>query len=113
MTFEEFQRIELRVGKVVEADAVGGSEKLVRLRVRLGDPTLGAGMDDRQIVAGIGKRYKPEDLLNKQIVIVANLEPKTIMGLESRGMLLAAHDEDGSPVVLIPDKPVPSGSSIS
>jgi methionine--tRNA ligase beta chain len=101
---EEFQKIDLRVGKILEAEEVEGSEKLLKLEIDLGEKT-------RQIVAGIAKFYKAEDLIGKEIVIVANLEPKKILGLESQGMLLAA-DFDGKPVILIPEKEVPPGTKI-
>jgi methionyl-tRNA synthetase len=67
----------------------------------------------RQIVAGIGKKYAPEELVGKQIAFVANLEPRQLMGLESNGMILAAHDAEGLPVILSPMTEVPSGSEIS
>lgn len=69
------------------------------------------GEEERQIVAGIGKAYTPENLIGKQIIIVANLEPRQLMGLESQGMLLAADSESG-PVLLTPDKAVSAGSKI-
>src|SRR5438552_1074512 len=80
------------------------AEKLLKLEVSLGEET-------RQIVSGIAKSYEPEALLGKEIVIVANLAPRTLMGLESHGMLLAAHGE--TPVILVPEKEVPPGASIS
>lgn len=103
VSFEEFKKIELRVAKVLAAERVEGSEKLVRLQVSL-------GKEERQIVAGIGTYYSPDELLGREIVIAANLEPKTMMGLESQGMLLAAGETE--PVLLQPDKEVESGSSI-
>jgi methionine--tRNA ligase beta chain len=102
--FEDFQKIDLRVGKVLEAEKVEGSEKLLKLIVDLGS-------EKRQLVAGIAKYYKPEDLIGKEIVVVANLEPKKLMGIESQGMLLAA-DVNGEPVILIPEKEVPPGTKI-
>jgi methionine--tRNA ligase beta chain len=104
ISFEEFKKIELRVGKVLKAERIGGSEKLLKLIVDLGN-------EKRQIVAGIAKYYKPEDLIEKEIVVVANLEPKNLMGIESQGMLLAA-DVEGEPVILIPEKEIPPGSII-
>jgi methionine--tRNA ligase beta chain len=80
------------------------SDKLLKLKVNL-------GTEQRQIIAGIQQFYKPEDLTGKEIIIVANLEPKTMFGLESQGMLLAA-DVDGQPVILRPDKEVPPGTKI-
>jgi methionine--tRNA ligase beta chain len=102
--FDDFQKIDLRVGKVLEAEKVEKSEKLLKLIVDLGN-------EKRQLVAGIAKFYKPEDLIGKEIVVVANLEPKNLMGIESQGMLLAA-DVEGEPVILIPEKEIPPGSII-
>jgi methionine--tRNA ligase beta chain len=102
--FDDFQKIDLRVGKVLEAEKVEGSEKLLKLIVDLGS-------EKRQLVAGIAKYYKPPDLIGKEIVVVANLEPKKLMGIESQGMLLAA-DVNGEPVILIPIKEVPPGTKI-
>ncbi len=106
ITSEDFSKIELKTAKVLEANRVEGSEKLIVLILDL------AG-EKRQIVVGIGKTYNPEDLIGKTIVIVANLEPRILMGLESNGMLLAAHDSEGNPVILIPEKEVNSGEGIS
>ncbi|MEK7181220.1 MAG: methionine--tRNA ligase subunit beta [Patescibacteria group bacterium] len=104
--YSDFQKIELKVAKIIEAERVDGSEKLIKLKVSL-------GTEERQIVAGIGKTYLPENLVNKEIIVVANLAPRQLMGLESQGMLLAAHDENGDPVILIPEKETPLGSQIS
>ena len=104
LNFKDFQRIDLRVGKIIEAEKVESSEKLFKLQLDL-------GTEKRQIVAGIAKFYQPEELVGREIVIVVNLEPRTLMGLESQGMLLAADDE-GRPVLLEPDKEVPPGTKI-
>jgi len=104
ISFEEFQKIELKVAKIIEAEKIEKSEKLLKLIVDLGD-------EKRQLVAGIAKYYKPEDLIGKEIVVVANLEPKKLMGIESQGMLLAAN-VDGKPVILIPEKEVPPGTKV-
>jgi len=104
ITFEDFQKIDLKVGKILEAERVEGSEKLLKLMVDLGGET-------RQIIAGIGKFYQPEKLIGKEIVVVANLEPKNLMGLESQGMLLAANN-NGEPVILVPEKEVLPGIKI-
>jgi methionine--tRNA ligase beta chain len=106
MTFADFKSIDLRVGKILAAERVADSEKLIRLRVDLGG-------EERQLVAGIGKVYEPESLVNKEIAVVANLEPKTLMGIESQGMLLAAHDANGEPVILTVEKEVQPGSKIT
>jgi len=104
--FDDFAKIELKVAKILEAVRVEGSEKLVKLQIDVGDPE-----GNRQLVAGIGTVYTPEILVGKQIVIVANLEPKKLMGHESRGMLLAASDELG-PVLVAPESEVPPGTGI-
>ena len=104
INFEEFKKVELKVARVVEAERVEGSDKLLKLQVSLGE-------ERRQILAGIGKKYSPESVIGKEIIIVANLEPRTLMGLESQGMLLAAGDESG-PVLLVPDSEVSPGAEI-
>ena len=101
ITYEDFKKLELRVAKVIEVEKVEGSEKLLKLGLNLGG-------ESRQIIAGIGKNYEPEKLLGKEIIIIANLEPKQLMGLESNGMLLAADSADG-PVILTPEKEVEPG----
>lgn len=111
ISYEYFKQLDLRVGKVLAAERVEGSEKLLKLMVDIGaDPSISSGQEQRQIIAGIGKRYEPGFLVGKEIVIIANLEPRMLMGLESQGMLLAA-DDDG-PVVLMPEKEVAPGSII-
>ncbi len=103
ITFEEFKKIELRVAKILEAQRVEGSDKLLKLSIDIGE-------EKRQIIAGIGKKYEPQDLTGREIIIVANLEPRVLMGFESQGMLLAAND--AGPVLLMPEKEVPPGSTI-
>jgi methionyl-tRNA synthetase len=87
ITIDEFQKIQLKTAKVLSAERVPKSEKLLKLQVSL-------GAEQRQIVAGIGKRYEPEALIGKTIVIVANLKPAKLMGIESQGMVLAAGDSE-------------------
>jgi len=112
ISFEDFKKIDLRVAKVIEAENVEGSEKLLKLKINLG-PSTSSGQNIRQIVAGIAQFYKPGDLIGKEIVVVANLEPKVLRGLESQGMLLAAEDEEQKePVLLALDKKVPPGTKI-
>ena len=105
ITFEDFQKIDLRVAKVLEAEKVEGADRLIRLQISLGS-------EERQIVAGVAKFYKPEDLVGRQIVVVANLAPAKIRGVESQGMLLAASGDDGL-ALLKPDSELPSGSKVS
>ena len=89
ITIDEFMKIQLKTAKVLTAERVPKSEKLLKLQVSLGE-----GTEPRQIVAGIGKRYEPESLIGKTIIIVANLKPAKLMGIESQGMVLAAGDSE-------------------
>ncbi len=104
ITIADFKKLDLRVGKIISVERVENSEKLLKLEIDLSD-------EKRQLVAGIGREYTPEDLVDKQVVIIANLEPRTLMGLESNGMILCA-DVDGAPVLLQPEKSVPPGTKI-
>lgn len=116
ISYSDFQNVDLRVGKVISAERIEGSEKLLKLKV-----DLGLEIGERQIIAGVGKAYEPETLVGKEVVIVVNLQPRNIMGLESQGMLLAADsprsdrvgagDESG-PILLMPDKEANPGSKI-
>ncbi len=104
--YSEFARLDLRVGKVVSVEPVPNSRKLLRLEVDL-------GTEKRQILAGLQKWYKPEDLLGKYVVVVANLKPKQMAGLVSQGMLLAAPCGDSEkPVILTVLEPVQPGSKV-
>jgi methionyl-tRNA synthetase len=97
ITIDDFVKVQLKVAKVLTAERVPKSEKLIKLQVDLGS-------EQRQIVAGIGKKYEPEQLLGKKIVIVANLKPAKLMGIESQGMVLAAGDKDvGGLVTIVED----------
>lgn len=102
---DEFRKIHLRVGKVTAAEKVEGAKKLLRLQVDLGD-------EIRQIISGIADKYTPESLLGKQIVLVANLKPATIRGVESRGMLLAAEDAEGRATIVTFDEAVTVGATV-
>ncbi|NKB81988.1 MAG: methionine--tRNA ligase [Nitrospirales bacterium] len=104
ITINEFQKVQLKVAKVIEAERVPKSEKLLKLQVQVGE-------EIRQIVAGIGKRYEPETLLGKTIVVVANLKPAKLMGIESQGMVLAAGGQEVMGLLTISDD-VPSGTMI-
>ena len=105
ITIEEFRRIDLRVAEVVEAAAIPGSEKLVRLRVRIKD-------EERTIVAGLREQYALESWSGKRIILVANLKPTTLMGIRSQGMVLAAEDNTGKIVLLTPEHPISPGSKV-
>lgn len=104
ISYEDFKKLDIRIGKVVKAEKIEGADKLLRLEVDLGGEV-------RQIVAGIALAYRPEDLEGKEIPILANLEPRTLRGVESQGMLLAA-DNGGMPVLFSPDTEVPPGSVV-
>lgn len=96
ITIDYLDKIKLKVAKVIEAEKVEGSEKLLKLKVSLGN-------EERQIVAGLQKYYAPEELLNKKIVIVANLKPAKLKGIESQGMVLAAGDGDIVKALVVDD----------
>jgi len=104
ISIDDFKKVELKVAKVLSAEPIEGSDKLLKLQIDLGS-------EQRQILSGIAKFYKPEELVGRQIVIIANLEPRQMMGLESNGMILAAGD--GELISLLaPDKELPPGTSI-
>lgn len=105
ITYDDFAKLDLRTAKILNAERIEGSEKLIKLRLDIGE------LGERQVVAGIGTVYTPDGLVGKQIIIIANLEPRKLMGQESNGMLLAASAENG-PVVLVPESEVPSGTKI-
>lgn len=111
MTIDDFRQTDLRVGKVLEAVRVEGSDKLLRLKVDLGEKDEAGASVQRQILAGIGKAYEPEKMIGREVCVVANLEPREMMGFASQGMLLAAPSESG-PVLLMPEKEVLPGAKI-
>jgi methionyl-tRNA synthetase len=103
---QQFGAVELKVGQVTLCEAVPKSEKLLRMMVDVGEDA------PRQVVAGIAKAYRPEQLTGTHVVIVANLKPAKLMGLESRGMVLAATQADGQPVLLRPETAVAPGARV-
>jgi len=109
INIDEFSKIELRIAKVLEAERVEGSEKLIKMNLDVGDKDEAGEAQTRQVLAGIGKTYEPTTLIGKQIVIVANLEPRMLMGLESHGMIVAGSDGEGIAIVS-PDRELPSGT---
>jgi methionyl-tRNA synthetase len=106
ITFGEFQKLDLRVGKIVEANQVPKSRKLIRIIVDF-------GTEKRQAVAGLLQYYKPEELVGKKCVFLLNLQKRMLAGLESQCMVLAAEDDQGNVVILQPEKDVAEGSKIS
>lgn len=104
--FEDWLKLDLRVGKILKVEYIEGADKLYKLEVDIGD-------EKRSLVAGIKKFYKKEELKGKKCIVFCNLEPKTMKGIKSEGMILAAVNEDESKVILIePEKDIKVGSKI-
>jgi methionine--tRNA ligase beta chain len=109
ISFDEFKKVDVRVGTILTAEKVEGSDKLLRLEVDFG---MEAEIPvKRQIIAGIGQFYAPETLIGKQCPFAFNLAPRTLKGLESQGMILCP-DNSGKPCLLHPDKEIPPGSIV-
>jgi methionyl-tRNA synthetase len=105
ITLSQFQQLDIRVCKVKAAERIASSKKLVKLKVDIGNN------ETREVVAGVAEFYSPEDLKDKNLVLLVNLEPKKVMGVQSRGMILAA-DVSGRPYVIFADPSVPAGSRV-
>jgi len=103
--FEEFQKLDIRVGQITEATQIPGSRNLIRMIVDFGS-------EKRQAVAGLLQLYKPEELVGKRCAFVVNLQRRKMMGVESQCMILAAEDGKGKVVVLQPEKEIEVGSKI-
>jgi len=103
--YDEFSKVDMRVGTVVSAEEIEGSDKLIKMEVDFGQ------MGKRQILAGIKMWYRPEDLVNKQLPFVVNIETRKMMGFESQGMILAADSEDRA-VIFLPERSVENGTII-
>ena len=104
--FDDFTKVDIRVGTVIEAENVPKSDKLLKLKVD-------TGLDKRIILSGISKYYSPEDILNKKVMVLINLIPRKMMGIESHGMLLLAEDSDGSLSLMQPDSDITDGSVVA
>ena len=104
ITFNDFKKLDIRIGRVLSADRVDGTDKLIKLEVDF-------GAEKRQLVAGIAEFFEPDNLIGKEIPVLLNLEPRSIKGIESQGMILAI-DVDGKPVLLLPEREVPPGSIV-
>lgn len=104
ISIDDFAKVDLRIARILTAEKVEGADRLLKLEVDLGD-------EKRQLVAGIAKSYEPDNLIGKQVVVVANLKPAKIRGVESQGMLLAAGGNDGV-ILLSPESEVPVGSKV-
>ena len=107
ITIDDFAKVDLRVGEVLEASRIEGADKLLKLRVDLGEA------EPRQILAGIAQHYEPESLVGRKVVIVANLKPRKMRGLESHGMVVAASlGDEGRPVLATFTEDVPNGARL-
>jgi methionyl-tRNA synthetase len=105
--YDDFAKIHLRVATVLECTPHPNADKLLLLKIDLGD-------EQRQLCAGLKQHYTPESLVGKQVIVVANLAPRTMRGQVSQGMLLAATDAEGGRVIVLnPAEPVPAGSKVS
>ncbi len=102
ISIEDFVRVQMRVGQVLEAERIEGSRKLIKMKVDI-------GTEVRQVVAGIAEAYEPASLINRKVVIVANLKPARLMGVESNGMIVAA-SVDGKPVLATFTEEVSNGA---
>jgi methionyl-tRNA synthetase len=105
ISFAEFQKLDLRIGKITEATKIPNSKKLIKIIVEF-------GLEKRQAVAGLLKYYTPEELVGKKCVFLLNLQRRVLAGVESQCMVLAAEDSEGNVVVLVPEKDIAEGSKI-
>jgi methionyl-tRNA synthetase len=103
ISFDDFLKVQLRVGEIIACEAVPKSNKLLKETVKFGDEV-------RTVVSGIAKHYTPEQMVGKKVVFVTNLAPRKICGIESQGMIMAAEDENGNLSLIVPEKDVPSGT---
>jgi methionine--tRNA ligase beta chain len=105
ISFEEFQKLDIRIGKILEANQVPGSRNLIRMIVDFVS-------EKRQAVAGLLQWYKPEQLVGKKCVFILNLQRRKLMGIESQCMIFAAEDDKGNVVILQPEKDIAEGSKV-
>lgn len=132
ISIDDFKKVDLRVAKVISAEKIEGSEKLLKLTVDVGEvetmkdgstfpigseqdsPSTSSGSrKTRQILSGIAKSYNPENLVGKSIIIIVNLQPRMMMGMESQGMVLAVLDSEGKAVIISPEIEVSAGATVS
>lgn len=106
ITFDEFQKMDIRVGTILEAEKVAKTKKLLKLKVD-------TGIDQRTVVSGIAEHYAPEDIVGKQVSILVNLAPRAIKGIESQGMILMAENADGTLAFVQPDKDITPGGGVA
>jgi len=103
--FEDFKKLDLRIAEIIKAEKIENTDKLLKLTINLGSET-------REIISGIAMQYNPENLIGKQIIVLINLEPKVFKGIESKGMLLAAVNDNNEIALLTPDKKMNPGDLI-
>ncbi len=106
VTFDDFAKLDIRVGRVLTAEKMPKSDKLLKL-------TVDTGVDKRTVLSGIAKHYTPEEMVGKQVTLIANLAPRKMMGIESQGMILMAEDGDGKLRLLQPNEVVMPGAVVS
>ncbi len=104
-TFDDFSKMDLRIATILEAERVPKTDKLLKLKIDL-------GFEQRTIVSGIAHRYEPEKVIGQQVTIIANLAPRKIKGIESKGMILMAGDADGKLKFVMPSENISNGSSV-
>lgn len=103
LTFDDFMKLEMKIGTVIEAERVQGTDKLIKVTVDMGD-------EKRQVVAGFGHIHRPEDLIGKQVPVAMNIEKAVIRGVESNGVFIALGDEQAT--LLVPLQKVPNGTKL-
>lgn len=105
ITFNDFQNIEIRIGKILSAEKVEGTDKLIKMQIDIGSET-------RQIVSGIADQFEADQLVGKQIPVLINLEPKKFRGVESQGMILIAEEDNEKLTLIEPQNEVPTGTRV-
>lgn len=106
ITIDDFAKVEIRIGEILSAERIEGSEKLLKLKVTFGE------IGERQVLSGIAKYVTPESLVGVKCPFIVNLPPRTMMGLESQGMIMAASTEDGAFTLLNADRTIPAGTKV-
>lgn len=106
IVFDDFAKIDLKTGTIIQAGKVEKADKLLKLEIDL-------GFETRTMVSGIAMHFQPEEIIGKQVVVVANLAPRKMRGIESNGMILMAEDKDGKLQFVAPTQPVDNGSGVS
>ncbi len=111
ISFDQFSELDIRIATVLNCELIEGADRLYKLTLDVGDPEQG-GLGERVVASGIKSWYTPEDLIGKQLVYLANLEPRMLRGVESQGMILAGGGENEAPALLLPNKPIANGAKV-